>query len=1529
MADLFAGLDGQPGPFSEVKPTQAEAPQDSLSQFRQAQVAAMANLDANSDVLFDEFKQLQDQYAQNIQQYGESQVRTEAAGRRTQRRVQALQDLINDDRRTDPFGELQASARLAMQQEIEADQQRRAEAALEQEAVDNILNVAARDPHQANTLLNLMELGAPIQQIADTNAKYLILQREIDKIQSEVATQSWFRHAVDFTLGIIPLKASMGMTGNIELKGNEFDNWFSNLTSQVFAGDRKRAEAASIWDLDPESFSLALKDALPRIADNAGLLGYTSRSAQLDILTNLKETERPLFTNAFNFVDNVGVVAGVGKAALRGGVSVPAMLLRAGGRKQAQATMAHAAAELANEGTEAAVVKAGMTSTQDLTDGLSTSVMRVEASPYHVSPQAGANDILDRARGLLDRLPQWLQPGRFTNTEEYRAAVAKFIREETDRFDNRVVDVAEKRVRTADGSSVTGVEFTLGKTDATGYASEAAARRYANGLGFGDAAVIKSEDGQWFVKVSRNMPETGAYTNRLNVQHNSIMKRFLSGARERSDIDIANMATRADATRNRIINDVVRKLWKDVQVDPASRERLSNLWQIGENQGKWWNLDEANILYQRTYKRDISDKEWAAYQGLRNINDVEYIIRNDIMWKEKVIRGVETGTIDLGPGGRIDHANMVFDENFTKGNKGRAINASDGTIYTEDLSAAEIEQLKNQGFIRLHLEEPYKVLTDGSEVHTVIVRRQDVLREQLTRQQLAYRPGGHRISTEKYFGKQTNRGTQPDGSTFLKSPNTYIVGTKAQVDEWTRTMEQMRLAVVDRPNITAEELDNIVAGRVGYPTGQQFLDGVEAGTYRTDEAFGTYFDREMPEAYHAANNPFVDMEEDGFTQYARTHGRLYYSKKSTTGLVDWQGAQAPTLDAWQSTNRAFVNIANLSSFSDYKLSAIDRWANTFDQYIKPDPTLKTPMQRFMHGVPNDLATQHQVKQAMLDQRDIIKRNLGWKTEGEMQVAERQRRFAEWIMGSDPNSVRHGASRAILNYMEDKNPLGYLRGWAFDLKLGMFNPVQLFLQANTYFAMAAIDPAGAARGIQVVPMLRAFLHFSGDEGRFLSDVIKTGGHKLVGFDDAEEFSAFMKHAKQSGFFSLNDSHTLINGMGNGGAFTKTGSKIDELRQAGRFFFNVGEIFNRMVAYRSAWRKASKEFDLDVVSPDEFLNVVQGRAEDLALSVSRTSQAWWQQGLASLPTQFFAYQARMLEAMLGGFTGKGRFTREEAWRLILTQAFMYGTAGIPLAPVVSDFIKERTGQAPDLNTPLGWIDRGFMDNMWSAITGGSDMLISDRLGTGGWLGDTVGELMGYSKYGDTSTLDVLGGATWSISSDVWEDIGPVIKYTLAESGQDTGNPMTERAFENLAKNITSVSTALKFHTIMNYGYIKSGSGNIQATDLPEASAWATLLWGAQPGSMDDLGAMVGSKKQKDKVIEDAAKVITQYRQEMLAHPDRVQELSEEISLFTNLLDEDVRRAALIKAHDRVDPSLYASYAKRRERERQQKSFMEPNQ
>lgn len=1498
MADLFADVDQSAGPFANVVlPTSDEAPPNALVRFRRAQVVAAANVDqTNPTPVAQQFDELQQTYLKTSELYGDTQDDVAVAERRRQRQINAQLKLSEQIPNADPQLQLDAvgAAQAAVSRDIEQDRKH----ALEQEAVDNILDLAASGNRtQAEALIGLMEQGDSLDRMRDFASKQMILQREIDRASLELSDEPWFSHVANFVLSALPLNSSMGQVGNVELEKG-MRSWLDGITDNIWSGGRRRVEAANLWQMPIEQFTdYVRKDLLPNIHGNATLFGYTDKSEELNLLTGLLKSPEILENNVYNSLDNFGMigfaeVAGATKFA----TNLPRMLSGLGARREASGALAQAAARFAAEGTEEAVQRSGMAAVNDVADALTPTIARADGGDMVVPLQAAANVGLENGLRIADGLERVIQTGRFADDAERQAAIDALVSQSTEIFGaNRIVDVRQGSTVLADNSSVNTVEFVLGKNVEEGWSSQAHADRYKNGLGFADAKVFQGEGNQWFVSISRNVPETGFYTNTLNVKTNNVLSRFLLGARQRSDEFLANRAQVSENTRNKVVNDHVRQLFKDIRIDPASTDRVSQLWALGDSQKKWFDLDEANIWYQRGFGRDISPREWKAYQGLKDINDFEYAMRNDIRYKELAIQGYETVSFDAG-GKYFDQLSGVVDDGFNRPIRGRAYNRSTGG-YSSSLSADEIQRLKDEGYVMVHLSDVQE-LPNGRELSSIIMRRDELNRSALSRNQLPYRSGGHRIYKEKNFVKQAVRTIDEDGNEIWKSPKTYMVGTKAEADEWAKSMEAARrIAISSNPDLKA--IDDIFAGRPGFPTAEDFM----SDKYNKDYPFQSMFDRDLPSEYDNLDRAFFqgDPDEEGITSYLRTHGRLYYSQKGDEALVDWQGAQAPTLNAYESVNRAFMNIANLSSFNDYKLTSVERWLKKFDNYIDSSsvPANASGIQRFLDGKASKGSVRDNVRQAMEDQRDIIKRNLGWKTEMDSRFEEMSRRFSEFVMGSDPTSLRHGASRAAFNWFEDKNPIQSLRGMAFDLKLGMFNPVQLFLQAGTFLAITAIDPVNAGKSVITNPLLRRYLmRGAGDET--LNAYIKAGYHKAAGFSSPEEFQTFMRAAKSSGFFSINESHSLVNAMGPN-TVNLVGNKVQDIRQMGRFFFNEGETINRMSAYRVAWDRTLKKYGgpegIDTQGPgaEGFLNEVFGEAEKFAFSMSRPSQASWQQGITSIPTQFFAYQARMMEMMFGG-----QLSKAERARLIMTQALLYGASGVPLAGVMSDLLKAKTGEAPDINTPLGIIDRGFMDWAINATTG-ADVLAGQRLGTGRFLGDTVGDLFGFSKYGETNTMDVLGGATYSITEDVLKSIAPFLKYVTAESGGNTGMPLTERALKELAMNISSVSNVMKAHLIFNYGLYTTSKGRIMADDVPQANAFAQLLLGAAPAESDQISAMMSYQKNKTKITEEATRVIEQYRTEIVTYPERADELSVEINAFVGMLDPIVRRDALSRARN----------------------------
>jgi hypothetical protein len=784
----------------------------------------------------------------------------------------------------------------------------------------------------------------------------------------------------------------------------------------------------------------------------------------------------------------------------------------------------------------------------------------------------------------------------------------------------------------------------------------------------------------------------------------------------------------------------------------------------------------------------------------------------------------------------------------------------------------------------------------------------------------------------KYFVKQTVKGVQPDtGKEFLDNPNTYIVAqTKGEAKFWASRMEAARLAYLDGADLAV--LDEILGGHAGLPEAKDFVRIMEdpAGAFQKDTKFDVYFDREMPDEYlqNGQALDFIDPDDTGFNGFLRVQGRMYTGRKGEH-LPDYQGNVAPLLDPFETINRSLMNISALTSFGDYKIQSVERWMKTFGKLLDTSnmPEGLSDMRLFMEaplikGGNDSIA---RARNAALAQRQIIKRTLGWKTDNDLRAEQWGRHLGEWVAGERIEGVIPSIRRAVsgVDWWADKNPISALRSFAFDLKLGLFNVAQLPLQLSTAVAATAMSPKLGMKGWAMIAPMRFMLGGrsltkEAFESR-LDQLVKNGVHDLGGFKSSAEFKDFVRSATRSGFFDLGGTHGLMDHYGPSASLDGFNSGVKRVREAGRFFFFESERWNRIVAWRIAWDEAMAT-GLKKDSA-EFAAALAGRAEEYSFNMSRESQAWWQKGLLSIPTQFWAYNARMMEAMT-----IGNFTKEQKFRLIASQTLLYGSAGLPIIGGIGSMIKNADPTTAveggalhleaDMSKPFATLDRGLVDQFILSATG-ADVKVGARYGTGGWLPELARNIMGMSAYGEVSTAELLGGATYNIMGKMGSDVlRPIMEYVAAESG-DQGIALRRESLMRLASNVSTLGNGIKAYMVYNYGTYRSGNGTTLVDGLPSQTAFAIAL-GIQPAEMDEITAMSSFFKNKSEAVKEASKVISNYRVDMLNRPDQRQTIMEEVNAFVRLLPEDVRREALDRANSDVNPSLYNSLVERLEKE-----------
>lgn len=1533
--DLFADLTPTTDVFNGLQDSQTSGITNGTADVdKTARLAGLALSDPTKPDLVEQIQKNTVEMNDFIKTVGDTDVRLRAAGQQQLNQINGLSRLMNDQRLTAKEPSLIPGAVQAAEQALAVDIDRRAQYAMEQQAIERIQDVAASgDEAQARMLLNNIERGDADKVIRDMNAKQLILEREIKKASERVEDDSIIGSAASFLLSLTGVYNPLGTVGNVDVDKNLKD-W----TDYLWTGRRRNTEGQTLWAMPVEDFSEYVKDHLiPKIKQSSTFLGFQDKRKELSTLASLNRPRGVVEQNAWDTLDNFGWI---GPAEFSKAVSVPSLLIKNGARREATNLLAQAVLDLGREGATASAAKSGVQAVEvvdnilphginpeaQIAGTIKGQTVRVKSTgeiaqvslpsdatsqnalirtgetaegviseksvpisglehvvhetktpgvSSAVSVAADANILIERQNVLTQEFEDLNQLGRLTDTER-QAMFDDAVKQLDKVYGEEVVrDVGFTTVKLADNTEIHRVDFTLGNFENPKKAEQALKDWGLSG------EVIADDSGRFFVQTSKDLAETGFYTNVLNPKATGMLSRVVLNARMVGDQLLANQAQAGGNTRARIL-----KHFSTAYADKfralggREREAVSQVLAKGETDSRWFTREEREVLWDRAFKRSPTAREHDAYETARELNDIDFNLRNDEVYKSKVIHGYRTVSFDEGVATQ-NRVNGRVVEDWTVNPRDRVFNVTDQVSYNQKrpLTAEETARLKDEGYVLVALDKEFELAT-GETVRSVLAKKSSLTIENLRRDQLGYRAGGHRIYEGKYFAKQARIGTQPDGEKFLKNPGTFIVGkTKAEVDAWTNALEEARLMYLDGK--LAHELDNVLPS---YMSGEEFVNNMESGVFSKDHQFRTMYDREpLPEYRNTQGYADMrDVDESNVEAYLRTNGRMYYGGKGEV-LKDWQGSAAPTLDPFKTINRALMNVANISSFSDYKISASERWHNTFGGYLEQQGL--SPMESIRTGT-FGLDTPEPIRQAAEAQRDVIKRTLGWRTEWDRQKEVYGRKLSEWITGSDPYSTRSKVGSSVTQWFDNNNPIQALRGAAFDLKLGLFNVAQFPLQIGTLAAATTLNPKHGFYGmVNLFPMLYGYMTKSGTE-HMLDTLIERGAHINSGITDPKEYKAMMKQAKGSGFFDIGGTHQLINDYGPdaaAGAFSSDG----KLRTAGRFWFNEGERWNRAVAWRIAWGETREKFPELAFNSSDFRAKLAGRAEEYAFNMSEQSAAYWQKGLLSLPTQFWAYNARMMEAMLGK-----TFTGEQKARLILGQTLLYGTAGLPVAPFISEKIKQHYGESPAIDSWGGFLDRGIMDQVVYRLTG-ADLLVSKRYGSGAFISDTIKDLLGDSAYGPKSFAEVAVGATGSIGVAGFETISDIVKYGRAEAGAED-MPLTREAILRLAMNVSTVSNLHKAYMVQKYGTLVSNKGTLMA-QVPTADAFGVAL-GLAPGETDQVTSAMGYLKNEKEAVEEAVKVFGNYRTQMATQPDRREEIYQEVNAYSRLLPDHVRVKAL---------------------------------
>lgn len=1038
-----------------------------------------------------------------------------------------------------------------------------------------------------------------------------------------------------------------------------------------------------------------------------------------------------------------------------------------------------------------------------------------------------------------------------------------------------------------------------------------------------DATRIQRDvSGQYVFKHRVNVSEEGFHTAPLNTPNNQFLNVLRSDARlvdRQAQIKAVTAGQNAEHLKQAFTHAAKNAL---KGINKEQKKWLDEIIRKGQNENKWLSEGEFRILYERASGSEPTNRVVNAYQQHIVINDMEFKLRNDLEYRKEVAAGRETVSFQTGFGDHTFEGNAKVNNSPSIVPSERVYNVTDHIHYTKDnqLTKEEFDRLVGDGYQLVKTKDSIS-LPDGTEVSNFLIRKGDFMRRDLDPIQLGYREGGHRLYTGNYFLKQAVEGVQADtGQKFLKNPNVYRTGNnpnnlRAIADALNAAIADFKRGILDPQHYEDNIFSKAMADnpKISLPEGDEFLTAAKNGVFDLTHPIEVVGDREMPAAYATTGSNvsrFIDPEETSASGYYRTTGRLYNSHRGDI-LRDESGEYAATIDPWEAMNKAIFNISKMSSFESYKNNVVQRFEKTYGKFLKLDNPSEASSFDLLKAdvgpnVPADLARRIKAEQSAANR--IMRFETGW----EKKYRQATHDVARWVLGDATGGPRQ-LGHDFVYWLGKNNPVAALRGLAFDAKLGLFNVGQLFLQSSTMISTLALHPEGGMKAMSSMMPLFSYTLANG-RGDVL-DVLAKRSWKIGGFESEQEMKDFFKFVDGTGFLKVGNTHLLINEYGPNRVFGAAGA-FDAVRQHGRAFFYAGEQFNRAVASRLAYEDLKKQgLQLGTAA---FRERFIGLADDLTFNMTHESSAAFQHGLLSIPTQFWAYNVRMMDAMLGnGFTTAAKL------RLLGVQLGLYGAAGVPLAGLLSSYWQQKEGKPLDIDSVLGTLDRGLIDKAIKETTG-ADVRFGERVGTGTFLTNTIEDLFGVGEYGEKSTADVLGGATYSISKQAFGVLGDAVNYAIAETGGDQGYQITSDNLMKLADNVSTVSNIHKALLAYNYGYYRSATGSIGASGLPPADSFFIALGLGQPQEIHDTSVMYDYLNNKEEVVKEAAKQVRNWRQEAFTNPDKLQENQEKVNAYIKLLPADIRTQVIKQTNNITDKSFYDHIALKFQQEKAQEAL-----
>lgn len=867
----------------------------------------------------------------------------------------------------------------------------------------------------------------------------------------------------------------------------------------------------------------------------------------------------------------------------------------------------------------------------------------------------------------------------------------------------------------------------------------------------------------------------------------------------------------------------------------------------GDDRGFFYNSehDFRQGFYDR-FNKQASDTQWKAYERYTQFSDLDWVLRESENMRDIVRQGVRNYSFKF-----TNREGAKVETDLIKGKEVpdfQPLITPDANVYVlptnqfttkyelkdgSTVSKEVMDKIKSEEYKIIQMYNPRdKPLSAHTgikdDIHFVVTNKFD---EAAVRwgENVPYRPGGHVIYVPQHYVKQPQIGVGTKGRpSYFGDVALKAFDTQKEAELWAGkyTEAQGFIKAGDVAGFDAYVTKNLPE------TPDELRQMFNSGAFNLEHPFmHAVAGRSTLETNEKfiASNPTYQGLKDTFTAYnlSQNEERAFLAdrgvqlntvaNKGTEANPVWSNVPAEALDPYSALGKGLSQVVRSRWMADYKISAAEQWiqefGHMFDQAKLPVEKLRLNPLYYLYntdGVNSAVIKANPAAYAaMMTSRDNILRFIGARDE----VGSMMDGLNLALVNSIDNKFGNKwAARAEITLPGIKNIPQYMRTATFDMVDGLFNIVQFPQQALGFTNAVAIAPEHAARSMSAGYIANRMKHT--EDAAILSSwgdaAVKMGWKKS---DFMEAYTAW----KDSGVHTIAGEVSARSTFDDPVLFKSLwGSFVDK----GRYFFKKGEEINRDVSFFTAYAE-KRALEPDRPFDNRMLNEVMGRFSTLNLNMTRASNAAYNEGILSIPTQFWTWNARHFEQM-ATFGANRQLTVGEKARVFGLNSLLYG---IPSALGGATFGIIPMANFDDIRQFAIKQGINLHDNFISALTKGLPEMMTNAL-----IGKVTGkqgdvDLHRFSPNADQTRIftdiqtgkkewpELLFGASGSMAYKVAASTMPAWAYISSAYSKNGGFPLRMNDLVNAAEAVSSFTNAEKAYVGLTTGKYVSKTDQVQ--------------------------------------------------------------------------------------------------------------------